>query len=651
MKCQVVAKQVQPYGTWASPISAQAVAGKSLRFGALQADAGALFWSESRPDEGGRGVILRATPRGEVEDVLAPPYSARSEVHEYGGGEFLAAGGRIFFVEADAQDIFEIRFDDKPRRLTHDAQTRFADLALDEGQQRLIAVAERHRAKPCEPENFLASVPLAELGGTSEAPCIVSGADFYASPRVSPDGAKLAWLAWNLPHMPWENATLFLAEIKNDGTLGPEQHVAGGECSAVFQPEWGADGRLYFIWDKSGWGRLCAWDGAHVAEIVRNDAELLRPQWVFGMQSYTLLGNGTAAAAFIEKGETKLAKVDLVSGHMTPVPCGLRAIDALAPFEDGAALIGASDIAAPAVVSVSGGGAMSTLRASGDADLSPGDISIGQLLEIEGAEGRLYALYYPPTNSAYTAAPDERPPTIILVHGGPTGMADRGLKLKTQYWTSRGFAVCDLDYSGSAGYGRAYRERLDGQWGVRDVEDVAALVRGLREIGRSDPDRLLISGGSAGGYTVLMALVTLDVFAAGACSYAVADLAQLQRFMHKFEAGYLYSLTGTTPENCQAVFAERSPVNHAGEISSPVIFFQGLEDLVVLPEQSRVMADSLRRRGVPVAYKEFEGEGHGFRRAETIIEVLQSEYAFYAQILGLEPAEALPPLQVENWRP
>ncbi len=643
-----MSKQIRPYGTWASPISAERVAGASTRFGTLQADAGAVYWSESRPDEGARGVVVRADADGQVQDVLAPPHSARSKVHEYGGGEFLAAGGRVFIVEADSQDVFEVTPDGVPQRITDEANTRFTDLVLDPGRRRLIAVAERHQPGAHEPENVLAAISLTAADVSGAVTTLVSGADFYASPRIAPDGTKLAWLSWNLPDMPWESATLFVADIERNGALGPARRIAGGEGSAVFQPEWGGDGRLYFVSDASGWGRLCTWDGNQVLEVAARDAELLRPQWVFRMQSYALLGDGTAAAAFIEDGETKPGLVDLTTGDIEPLRTGLRSVDALAPYAGGVALIGASDVAAPAVVSVARAGEVRPLRGPRGNALSPADVSVGEMLKFKGGDGALHALFYPPTSSKYVSLPDECPPMIVLVHGGPTGMADRGLKLKTQYWTSRGFAVCDLDYSGSAGYGRAYRERLNGRWGVRDVEDVAALTAYVSETNRADPDRLLISGGSAGGYTVLMALVKLDIFAAGACSYAVADLAQLQRTTHKFEAGYLYGLTGTTPETCDAVFAERSPINHAGEISSPVIFFQGLEDLVVLPEQSRAMAETLRARGVPVAYREYEAEGHGFRRAETIVDVLRSEYAFYAHILGLQPAEDLPAVDLQN---
>jgi dipeptidyl aminopeptidase/acylaminoacyl peptidase len=394
---------------------------------------------------------------------------------------------------------------------------------------------------------------------------------------------------------------------------------------------------------------LHAWERGNITRILDHEAELMRPQWVFAMRSYAVIDATRIVAAFIDAGETRLALVDVESGEMTPVGCALRGIDSLASFGERIAAIGASDTDAPAVVALNPEGDLEILRSAGDPGLAREDISVAEMLRFESDRDELCALFYPPANASFSADEDERPPLIVFVHGGPTGMADRGLKLKVQYWTSRGFAVCDLDYSGSAGYGRSYRERLNGQWGIRDVADVAALVRHLSASGKADPERLLISGGSAGGYTVLMALAKLDLFSAGACAYGVADLVQLQAMTHKFESGYLYGLTGTTPDNCEAVFTERSPINHADEITCPVIFFQGLEDKVVPPEQSRSMARTLRQGGVPVAYREFAGEGHGFRSAETIIEVLESEYAFYVRVLALDPEQDLPELEIDNW--
>lgn len=620
------------------------VAGKSLRFGALQTDGENLYWSESRPGEGGRGVIVRLANDGAKQDMLAPPWSARSRVHEYGGGEYLAAGGRLFFVEADSQDIYEARDGAKPSRLTELADTRFADMSLDAKRNRLVAVAERVEKNAHEPENFICAVDL-ETGAASN---LVEGADFYASPRLSPDGQKLAWLQWNLPDMPWESAALYVAEFAKDGSVTEAVRVAGGESSAAFQPEW-HDGRLLFVSDQTGWGELYVWTGDKAEQLTSLNAELLRPQWVFRMQSYVPFEDNAIATAPIEQGQFKVVLVNRATGQAEKIPNDLRSIDYLAPFGDGLAVIGATDMSDPSVWHLQKNGELGKLHPEEETGLAPDTISKGEMLLFEGEGGELFALYYPPTNAAFEGSDDELPPAIILVHGGPTGMADRGLKLKTQYWTSRGFAVADLDYAGSAGYGRSYRKRLDGQWGVQDVKDVAALATHLIEAGLADPERLLISGGSAGGYTVLMALAKLDVFAAGACTYGVADLAQLQRITHKFESGYLYGLTGTTPDDCEKVFAARSPLHCADEISSPVIFFQGLDDKVVPPRQSRDMVETLRKGGVPVAYREFEGEGHGFRKADTIIEVLGAEYAFYARILGLEVEQDLPEIQIENF--
>lgn len=642
-----------PYGCWPSPITAALAAGKSRRFGMLQADGGSLYWSESRPEEGGRGVIMAADAAGALHEVLPPPWSARSRVHEYGGGEFLIQDGTLWFVEADGQDIHVLEAGSGPRRLTAAPDHRFADMALDAPRRRLICVAERHDSEGAHayPENFLASVPLGTAHPVTEITALVEGQDFYASPRLSPDGQTLAWIAWDLPHMPWEAAALYAAPIGGDGSLGEPVKVAGGDGSAVFQPGWLGDGRLAFVWDRSGWGNLYVWDGASIECLDERNADLLRPQWAFGMQSWMPFNAPGMAAVYLDADRLDLRLLHQ-SGGAERVPTGaVRGIEALAPFAGGIAVIGASDTLAPSVLALpSNGTDLRVLRAGAEAEFNAGDVSIAQhlLVEAEGSEP-VHALYYPPANAACSAPGDEAPPVIVTAHGGPTGRADRGLKIKTQFWTSRGFGVCDVDYSGSSGYGRAYRERLDGQWGLRDVADVLAVADHLAAKGLADPDRLLISGGSAGGFTVLLALARHDRFAAGACSYGVSDLAQLQRITHKFEGGYLYGLTGTTPENCEDEFTARSPLNLAADIASPVIFFQGSDDFVVPPEQTRSMAQTLREGGVPVACYEFEGEGHGFRRGETIEAVLGLEYAFYAAVLDLEPAETLPAVEIANW--
>lgn len=643
-------REIQPYGSWPSPVTAEVAAGKSLRFGSLMADGDAVYWSESRPAESGRGVIMRASAGGATEEVLPAPWSVRSRVHEYGGGEFLAVAGRVWFVEADSQDIYEIVEGRASRRVTDAPGVRFADITFDAARNRLICVAERAgEGEHAYPENFLCVVPL-DGSDAGKVKALVSGEDFYASPRLSPDGGRLAWLSWDLPHMPWEAAALHIATIDGDGGLGEPVRIAGGDGSAVFQPGWSTDGQLDFVWDRSGWGNLYAWDGDTVRVLEERKAELLRPLWVFHMQSWTRLADGRIAAAWLEQGALDLRLFDTGAGSSHPIKTRLRSIDAMASFGNGLAVLGTGDYHAPSIMALDlEAGEARVLRAGMEADLSPDDIAVGEVIDFESEGESVHALYYPPANAGYRAPEGERPPVIMMAHGGPTGSADRGLKIKIQYWTSRGFGVCDVDYSGSAGYGTAYRRRLDGQWGLRDVADVVAAARYLGKRGLADPERLLISGGSAGGLTVLLALARYDIFAAGACSYGVCDMAQLQKITHKFEGGYLYALTGTTPQTCEAVFAERSPINMASDITAPVIFFQGSDDKVVPPEQTRSMARTLKANGVQMAFYEFEGEGHGFRRGETIEQVFQLEYAFYCEVLGITPGETLPKVALEGW--
>ena len=647
-------KSVRPYGTWPSSVSASMVAGQSLRFGMLQANGERLYWSEARPAEKGRVVIMSADPDSGPQELLPAPYSARSRVHEYGGGEFLVADDTIYFVNDADQDVYELKPPRAPCRLTEEPQMRFADLSLDRQRGRLIAVAERHRDEDGShyPDNLLVAIDL-EAGPDAGVMPVCEGRDFYAAPRVSPDGRQLAWLAWDLPHMPWETAALHVALLDDAGGLGEPHRIAGGEGSAVFQPEWMADGRLLFSWDKAGWGNLYAWNGASVHSLWACDGELGRPLWAFGMRSFAGLPDGRIAMSLIESGEARIQVLEPPTGKARPVDADLRGADGIVALGDDLGLQAYRDHAAPSVQRLClGDGSLRTVRDSAPARLPTDTVSVGRILRIVGDDGvPVHALYYPPASAEFERPKDQAPPVIVTVHGGPTGSADRGLKLKTQFWTSRGFAVCDVDYSGSWGYGRPYRERLDGAWGIRDVADVLAAARHLVDAGLGDPERLLVSGGSAGGLTVLLALAEPDhPFAAGACYYGVCDLAQLQKMTHKFEAGYLFGLTGSEPDCADAVFAARSPLNRADQIDVPVVLFQGLQDKVVPPQQSQQMVTTLRQRGVPVAYIEFEAEGHGFRQAETIETALRSEYAFYAEVLGLTVQEALPALEIENRR-
>ena len=634
------AKTTLPYGTWPSPITPQIAAAASRRFGSVQAVGDTLYWSETRPEEGGRQVILRAC-RGVVEELLPTPFSARSRVHEYGGGEFLATGEAVFFINDKDQQIYRLSPGGAPQRITDAPGTRFADLALDAPRSRLIAVAEVHaeaaRARPALPRNLLAAVALS--GETGAVSGLAMGRDFYASPRLSPDGSRLAFLAWDLPDMPWDGAALYVASVAADGTPGRPRRIAGGDGSAVLQPEWGVDGHLYFAWDRGGWGALYRLAGDKIGRVHRlAGAELWRPQWTLGARCFALHPDGRFAAAYVRQGRPCLVVDSLERGrvatHRELGPAEARLDDPVPLGRGFAALVG-RPLAAPAILQL-GAGRGRQLTPSPPDGIPAGAISTGKALQLRRPDGqRVHGFYYAPRNVGCRGPAGALPPALVLAHGGPTSMTDAGLKVRLQFFTSRGFAVLDVNYSGSTGYGRAYRERLDGQWGIADVADCAAAARYLGKAGLADPGRIAIAGGSAGGYTTLMALATTDAFAAGSCHYGVSDLELLLAHTHKFESGYLHRLMGTTPGRFKQAFARRSPINLIDGIKAPVILFQGLDDKVVPPEQSRMIVTRLKSRGIDVAYHEFAGEGHGFRKAETIVAVLEAELAFLQRVLRL----------------
>jgi len=548
------------------------------------------------------------------------------------------AEGRVYFVNDRDQDIYVVEPGTTPRRITDKPSMRFADVVLDASRRRLIAVCEKHTAGPHQhPENLLVSVDLAN-GTVTE---LASGSDFYANPRLSTGGETLAYLAWDLPDMPWDSATLHVSDIGVDGMLSAPRRVAGGKGSAVFQPAWGPDGLLYYVDDVSGWGQLYRLSGDTIARVhPPREADLTRPMWNFHASSYALHPDGRIAMIFLERGRPML-RIQLKSGDGIERDLGFARMDEPTAFEDGFAVIACEHVAPPALVKVTAGRQPAIVHGTKAESLDVRGVSKAETIEIAGPEGRtIYGLYYPPTSATHQGPPDALPPALILAHGGPTSMAPRGLSMRTQYYTSRGFAVLDVDYAGSTGYGRAYRERLDGNWGIADVADCVAAARWLADGERADPRRIGIAGGSAGGYTVLQALATTAVFAAGSSHYGISDLGLLMEHTHKFEAGYLHRLLGTTPEHWQERCRERSPLTNVDRISSPLVLFQGLEDKVVPPEQSRLIADRLRRKGIKVELHEFAGESHGFRRADTIIAVLERELAFLMSVMGISAASS-----------
>jgi dipeptidyl aminopeptidase/acylaminoacyl peptidase len=634
-------KRTLPYGTWPSPVTPEIAARASGRTGTLQAGADAVYWTEPRPEEQGRQVIVRAGADGRREDILPPPYSARSRAHEYGGGEFMVAGDTVHFINDKDQQVYVLAAGGQPQKLTDAPDTRFADLVLDARRNRLIGVAETHTPAAAGdgqnlPANTLIAIALGngEPGRVTE---LAAGRDFYAHARVSSDGTRLAFIAWDLPDMPWDSATLYVAATHDDGSLDRPASIAGGNGSATFQPEWGPDGHLYFAWDKTGWGSLYRWDGKRVSLVLEApDAELWRPQFAFGLRCFAISPDGTLCAALLKDGMPLLETGKLGAGPLVPqpvVPQDAARIEGPVAVGNRFAAAVSPPLSMPAVMWIDGD-RLEPVAPTPPVEIDPGYLSRGTVCELRNEKGeKVVAIHYAPRNANHDAPAGTLPPALVLAHGGPTSMTDAGLKMRVQYYTSRGFAVLDVNYAGSTGFGRAYRERLAGQWGIADVADCAAAARFLASEGLADPDRIAIAGGSAGGYTTLMALATTKAFAAGASHYGISDLGLLMQDTHKFESGYLHRLLGTTPSAWQDVCAARSPLTLIDGITAPVILFQGLDDKVVPPEQSRRIADRLKARGIEVEHHEYAGEGHGFRKAETIVAVLEAELGFLRRVM------------------
>ncbi len=642
-----------PYGSWKSPITSETIVAEAVGFGGIALDGRDIYWLESRPSEGGRRVIVRRTPDGETHDMTPRPFNVRTRVHEYGDGDFTVAGGVIYFTNFEDQGLYCQQAGGEPEAITEAANPvgglRYADFVVDPARNRLVCVHEDHTGNTAEPVNTVATVSLDN--GTIRT--LVSGSDFYAAPRLNPDGSRLAWLSWDHPNMPWDGVELWVAPIANDGSIGEATLVAGGPGESIFQPEWSPDGRLYFVSDRTNWWNIYRLGSAGEVESVTGplDMEFGKPHWVFGSSSYGFVSADRLICAANRRGTWGLYSVDTASGRLDAVNI---------PYSE----MGRADLEVDADQVVLGAGApthpLSVLRldladysvqplrqASGES-VDPGYLSEPRAIEFPTEDGlTAHAFYYPPRNRDYAAPSGEKPPLLVKSHGGPTAATAISLSLSIQYWTSRGIAVLDVNYGGSTGYGREYRERLKGQWGIVDVDDCVNGARYLVEQGEVDGNRLAIDGGSAGGYTTLAALAFRDVFAAGASHYGVSDLEALAQDTHKFESRYLDSLIGPYPER-RDLYLERSPIHHTEGLSCPLILFQGLEDRIVPPSQAELMFEAVRAKGLPCAYIPFEGEQHGFRRAENIRRSLDGELYFYSRVFGFDLAEPVEPVEIEN---
>jgi len=634
-------RSTKPHGSWRSLITSEVVVTESARLSDILLDGGDIYWNRTRPHEGGRSVLVRHSPDGRQEDVNPPPLSVRTRVHEYGGGAATVDRGTVYYSNFSDQRLYcqmsgaaPVPLTPAPQEpATPDRSLRYADGIIDQRRRCWIGVREDHTGESELPINTIVDIDLA-AGGPGRV--LVGGNDFYSSPKLSPDGTRLAWLTWHLPHMPWVGTELFVADIADDGTLGDARLVAGSETESVFQPEWSHDGVLYFVSDRSGWWNLYRLEGGAARPLCPKAAEFGQPQWNFGLSSYAFVDAARLVCSYSEEGRQYLAQLDLASLTLTPIELPYTEFGYLRARGEQVVFRGGSPAHAAAIVLLDlTSGVSKVLHHSAPIATAPElrrYFSPPKHVEFPTADGEsAHALHYAPFNPDFTAPPGEKPPLLVRCHGGPTSATSSTLDLRIQYWTSRGIAVLDVDYRGSTGYGRAYRDRLHGHWGVADVDDCIDGARFLITEGQVDPDRVVITGGSAGGYTTLCALAFRDFFKAGASHYGVSDAAALARDTHKFERRYLDWLIGPYPEQ-ERLYRDRSPVWHAANVKAPVIFFQGDQDKVVPPNQTELMVNALRSNRIPVAYLLFSGEQHGFRHGANIKRAVDAELYFFATL-------------------
>jgi len=639
-------KKIAPFGSWASPVKAKSIAAEHIGLGQIEIDENQVYWVENRPSEEGRNVIVTQNSKGGNFDVIPPSYNARTRVHEYGGGSFAVKDKIICFSNFEDQNLY-IKIPEKDiKPLTENNNSRYADLSIDMKFKRVICVREENKNFGKEPDNTIVGIPL-EF--SDKIRTLIWGNDFYSSPRLSPDGRKIAYLTWNHPQMPWDGTELWVAALNLDGSIGKKEKIAGSRKESIFQPEWSPDNVLYFISDRNNWWNIYRFNKNKVESFVTMKSDFGLPQWVFGLSTFDFYSGDKIVCSYTKEGKWYLGFLDLETKDLDLIKTKYDTISYVKVMGENLIMKAASPLKPPALVRLNMNTRKSkVLRRSTDISIPLEYISVPESVVFPSKGGeKTYGFYYSPKNRKFKGPRGEKPPLIVIVHGGPTSSTSTALDLKKQFWTSRGFAVFDVNYGGSSGYGRNYRDRLKGKWGIKDVDDCINGVKFLVKKGKADGERLIIRGGSAGGYTVLCALTFRDFFRAGASYYGVSDLVKLTKETHKFESHYLNSLIGKYPEKIK-LYEERSPINSAGKLCVPVIFFQGAEDKVVPPEQSESFVSVLEKKGVPVSYILFEKEQHGFRKAQNIKRSLEAELYFYARVFGFELKEAIKPVPIKN---
>jgi dipeptidyl aminopeptidase/acylaminoacyl peptidase len=572
-------------------------------------------------------------------------------VHEYGGGSFVVDDDAIYFSNFSDQRIYKVVDGAEPEPVTPKVNMRYADGVIDSRRRRMICIREDHSLSDQNAVNTIVSL---SLDGEDSGRVLVSGKDFYSSPRLSPDGSRLAWLTWNHPDMPWDSAELWFGEIKENGSVERVLKVAGGDNESIVQPEWSPDGVLYFVSDRTGWWNLHRIREGQIEPLHNMPSEFGRPHWTFGLNTYAFSSKEQIVCAYTTKGDWYLAELNTANLEFKPIDSPYTTILYVRGELGRIVFMGGSPTKPESIVELD----LKTqdfipVYQSRTEPINPGYVSIPQALEFPTSNNlKSYAFYYPPKNPDFKAPDADRPPLIVISHGGPTSATATTLRSAIQFWTTRGFAVVDVNYGGSSGYGREYRQRLYGEWGVVDVDDCVNAAEYLVRTDLADRERLAIRGGSAGGYTTLCALTFRNVFDAGASYYGVSDLRVLDVETHKFESHYDVKLIGPYPER-QDLYWDRSPIHFTDRISCPMIIFQGLEDKIVTPSQAELMVKALRAKGLPFAYLAFQGEQHGFRRKENISRSLEAELYFYSKIFGFELADKVEPVKIENlesWR-
>ena len=630
-----------PYGAWESPITAELTTRNAVGLRSVQLDGDDLYWIESRPDEGGRRVIVKRDSEGNQMDAIPAEFSSRTRVHEYGGGSYGVWDGTIYFSNHSDQILYAHTPGDTPKALTAQGY-RYADCIMDASHNQLICVQEDH-TQDGEPVNTLVSVGLE--GGNVRT--LFSGTDFVSSPALNPAGDTVVWITWDHPNMNWDDTKMWMASLTEQGSLSGTETAVNRASLSVQEPRWNEEGKLHYISDPEGWWNFQAYTDGESTSATSELVEFGK-SGALGAHSWAYLSNNEIIAKFEKDGTSHLAKVNLTSGAVEEIATPYVNISKVYSNGNKIYMIGATTTTASEIAEYVNDEFV-TIKKSQEPIVDAVFISEPEAITFPNEKGEdVHAFYYPPKNPNFIAPENTLPPTIVRLHGGPTGATNAAFRANRQFWTSRGFAIIDINYGGSTGYGRDYRERLRGQWGVVDIDDTEAALDFLVKEGRADREKLLIAGGSAGGYSVLVALSQHDIFAAGANYFGISDLEVLGRDTHKYESRYLDSLIGRYPEDID-IYKARSPINSLDGFNSPLITFQGLLDEVVPPNQSELIVTALREKGVPVAYYPYEGEYHGFGKKENIIHSLESELVFYGRILGFTPAGELPEIQIDNF--